>query len=384
MKKKGKGVAKILTYVVFLLMWAFVGYMVGMMMPDLAPNLSDVPGGGILFFAGAICGLYVALILQTILHELGHLVFGLLSGYRFCSFRIGSFMWVESDEGIRFARRRMAGTMGQCLMTPPDDWKTASVLPYHLGGCLMNLIVAGLCFGVRALAGSGGIVGYFCMVMALVGVMFALANGLPLKTSTLNNDGSNALEALRSQDARRALWQQMKLAEAMAAGQSLRDMPETFFFLPEGADMSNSLIASIAVFQENRLMDSLNLDAARAMCQRLLQADTGIIGLHRCQLCCDQAYCAAISERESADMTAFLEKSQQRMMKRMASDPSVIRTQYAVALLHDRDLLSAQKWQGIFDEAIKNYPYAGAVAGEKELMALADATANRQENAAKG
>ena len=32
--------------------------------------------------------LYLALFLQTIIHEGGHLVFGLLTGYRFSSFRI--------------------------------------------------------------------------------------------------------------------------------------------------------------------------------------------------------------------------------------------------------------------------------------------------------
>ena len=35
---------------------------------------------------------YVWIGVQTIIHEAGHLVFGLLTGYHFSSFRIGSFM----------------------------------------------------------------------------------------------------------------------------------------------------------------------------------------------------------------------------------------------------------------------------------------------------
>ena len=42
-------------------------------------------------FAGSIVCTLIAFILQIVLHEGGHLLFGLLSGYRFVSFRI--FNW---------------------------------------------------------------------------------------------------------------------------------------------------------------------------------------------------------------------------------------------------------------------------------------------------
>ena len=35
--------------------------------------------------------------LQLIIHELGHLIFGLLSGYKFSSFRIFNFMLIKED-----------------------------------------------------------------------------------------------------------------------------------------------------------------------------------------------------------------------------------------------------------------------------------------------
>ena len=43
-------------------------------------------------------GLFVGMYLQLIIHEAGHLVFGLLSGYRFSSFRIGSFMLLKEND----------------------------------------------------------------------------------------------------------------------------------------------------------------------------------------------------------------------------------------------------------------------------------------------
>lgn len=42
---------------------------------------------GILAYAEIFIGLYATLIFHTLVHEAGHLVFGLLTGYGFCSFR---------------------------------------------------------------------------------------------------------------------------------------------------------------------------------------------------------------------------------------------------------------------------------------------------------
>ena len=88
-------------------------------------------------------GMWMALLLQILIHEAGHLIFGLLSGYRFSSFRIGSFMWIKEDEHLKIKRLSIAGTGGQCLLVPPEpsDGKTPFAL-YNLGGSIANLVFA--------------------------------------------------------------------------------------------------------------------------------------------------------------------------------------------------------------------------------------------------
>ena len=39
-----------------------------------------------------------------IIHELGHLIFGLLSGYKFSSFRIGNIMLVKTGGKLKFKK----------------------------------------------------------------------------------------------------------------------------------------------------------------------------------------------------------------------------------------------------------------------------------------
>ena len=93
----------------------------------------------VLLFAG-IC---MALPLNILIHEAGHLVFGLLTGYRFSSFRIGNFMWIKENEHLKIKRLSISGTGGQCLLVPPEtsDEKTPFVL-YILGGSIANLVFA--------------------------------------------------------------------------------------------------------------------------------------------------------------------------------------------------------------------------------------------------
>ena len=55
----------------------------------------------------------ISVLIQIVIHEAGHLIFGLLSGYQFCSFRILILMWIRSEGRIRLKRLSIAGTGGQ-------------------------------------------------------------------------------------------------------------------------------------------------------------------------------------------------------------------------------------------------------------------------------
>src|SRR5699024_8670727 len=111
-----------------------------------------------------------------------------LSGYGFASYRIGSLMWIKQDGKVRFKRFSIAGTGGQCLMTPPE--LTEEGMPYvlyNLGGVLMNLILAALCLCADFLWAENWYLSAFLIVTALSGVWLAAVNGIPLKLGLLNN-----------------------------------------------------------------------------------------------------------------------------------------------------------------------------------------------------
>ena len=325
-------------------------------------------GSCLLVFALMLAGMYVIMLLQIILHEGGHLIFGLLSGYGFSSFRVGSLMLQKTEEGLRFRRLSLAGTGGQCLMTPPalKDGTMPFVL-YNLGGVLMNLLTVLVCFPL-SLLWPGTPAGLFLQMAAAIGLVFALANGLPLHLAEVDNDGANIVSMKKSPAAVRAFWTQLEANELASRGVRLKDMPEEWFALPDEKELQNGITASVAVLRESRLTDMLRIEEADEAARALLEGDVRLQGMYRSLLTCDRIFFALL---RGEDPAAMLSKELKQFMKAMKSFPSVLRCEYALAL-RAGDRQKAAKLREAFEKMARNYPNPSDIESERELMALAD------------
>ena len=334
-------------------------------------------GQRLLSFALMMVCLYGAILIQIVIHEAGHLVFGLLTGYRFCSFRVFSLMWVKENGKIRFKRMGIAGTGGQCLMGPPDlrDGKIPVML-YNFGGAILNLISAALSLGLSFLCPPVSMVRVFLRFLAVIGLGFALMNGLPLPAAGLNNDGQNALALSRSGEAVRAFWIQMKANELTSEGVRIKDMPEEWFAVPSAEAMGNGIIAPIGVLACSRLMDEHRFAEADALMKDLLAQKNAVAAVHRGLMVCDRMFLELIGENRPAVLSAFRTKEQEQLMKAMKTFPSVLRTEYACALLGGRDPARAETFRRQFEKAVRSYPYPGEIRAEWELMAIAADTSS--------
>jgi hypothetical protein len=300
-------------------------------------------------------------------------VFGLLSGYRFSSFRVFSFMWVKEGESIKCKRHSVAGTGGQCLMSPPDikDGKMP-VAWYNLGGSLMNVIFGLLFLGGFFLCGEVSILSAILLLFALLGFALAILNGVPLRTGTIDNDGYNAISLAKDPAALEAFWMQMKVVEETTKGMRLRDMPAEWFTVPEDEAMKNSMVAARGVFACNRLMDEERFAEADELMAHLLSIESGMVGLHRSILICERIYVELITQNRREVVEEKLTKNLQSFMKAMKDNPSILRTQYAIALLHENDKTKAESVKAQFEKRAKTYPYPHEIDSERALMALAE------------
>ena len=317
--------------------------------------------------------MYVGFFLHIIIHEGGHLIFGKLSGYTLSSFRIGSFMWLKENDTICFRRFSLSGTGGQCLMAPPEmrDGKIPVIL-YNLGGSLMNVITGSIFFALHVVFSEFAYLSIVFLMFSIIGFASALMNGVPMRMGTVDNDGYNAWALNRNPDAMRAFWVQMKANERISKGVRLKDMPDEWFEMPTDEAMKNSLVSTIGVFACNRLMDTHRFEEADALMTRLLCMDSGMVGLYRNLLICDQIFCELIAQKRDQRIRTKMSKDQKKFMKSMKTFPSVIRTEYAYALLWEKDLEKAEKIKERFEKCAKTYPYPSDIQSERELIEIAD------------
>ena len=327
----------------------------------------------ILSLVGLFLGMYVALFFHMIVHEAGHLVFGLMTGYKFCSFRVASFMWLKENGKLKFKRLTLAGTGGQCIMTPPDmkDGKIPLVL-YNLGGFFINIIIGALFLVGYLIFSDIPFLSPILLIFAVVGFMTAMVNGIPMRMGTVDNDGYDAFALSRNKEAVEAFWVQLKVAEQSSKGVRLKDMPAEWFAVPTDEAMKNSMVAVRGVFTCNRLMDEEKFEEADITMAHLLEIDSGIVGLHRNLMMCDRIYVELIGENRSETIESMITKEQKKFMKAMKRFPSVLRTQYVLALLSEKDAARAEAIKNEFEKVAKTYPYAQDIESEKNLMRIAE------------
>lgn len=381
MAKKKNGWQKWIAFVLMMGVGAACGIAIAMLLDMLMEGTEK--GEMLLMYAVLVVGMYIAMGLQIVVHEAGHLVFGLLTGYRFSSFRVGSMMWLKENGRIVRKKFSLAGTGGQCLMSPPelDEKGMMPVVLYNLGGSVMNLIFSAVCVGLYFLCRPIPMLAVFWVVMALVGVGFALVNGIPLHMGAVDNDGSNALSLRKDRQAVRAFALQMKMNDMMTRGVRPKDMPEEWFEMPSDEGMKNNLIAAIAVMACSRQIDMHKFEQADAEIARILDMDSAILGIHRVQMVCERIYCELIGPCRRDVIEGMLSKEQKKMMKAMKTMPSVIRLEYALALLLEKDMEKAEKALAQFEKIAKKYPYPADLESERELIDIARQRANADNGA---
>ena len=367
-KNQQKKENKIITIIIGL----FPGFIAGVVIISLLKwffhDLSNE-----LFILAAICCILIAicaLIAGIAIHEAGHLIFGLMTGYKFSSYRIFSLMLLKNENNkLRLKRFKIAGTGGQCLMIPPDmkDGKFPSTL-YNLGGVIANAIIGVVFFVLFLIFLNVKLLALVMLIFSITNITFAMANGIPMSASGVDNDARNAITIKESPAAMRAFWIQMKINEKVSKGVRLKDMPEEWFALPSEEEMQNSMIASLAVFAANRLVDQKRFDEAEELMAKIINEDNATIMFYKQMLTCDRIYIELIGERRSEVIENMLDTNQKYFMKAMKKFPSVIRTQYAYELLLKRDAETANIQMEQFESISKKYPHQSEIEAERELI----------------
>jgi len=207
-------------------------------------------------------------LLSVPIHECGHLLFGLVSGYRFVFLRLFRFLFYRDNKKLVVTHSTpVQGIAGQCIMCPKSD--AAGVFLYNAGGFLANLIVSLFCFWLCYVLLNTNTLAltFYFLGFGLVNLLTAAINLFP-KTNPIPNDGRNLLE-LRNKEARKAFLIGLKVNARLTEGNSYSVFSQTELLPAISADKNNYMVANQYILLALYYSEVNQLEKAEAVLKNL-------------------------------------------------------------------------------------------------------------------
>jgi len=194
-----------------------------------------------------LIAILIAAVLSIIIHEGGHLVAGLLTGYKFVSFRFFNWTLIRKDGRLQWRNFELEGTAGQCLMAPPDKpLEEIDTRWYNAGGVLANVITTLLAIVLIWACDLPAWLNMLLGALAFFGAWFSLTNGIPMKVGGVANDGHNLLQLEKDLPAKQSFCNVLELNARNQGGETYGQMPERLFIIPKPTDWKNPMhVASV-------------------------------------------------------------------------------------------------------------------------------------------
>lgn len=296
--------------------------------------------------ACTFASLIITAILQFALHEVGHLLFGLASGYKFSSIRIYKYALVKDDSGFHIKTFNIQGTGGQCIMTLPEDTDPSKVpfFWYNAGGVIVNVLLFTISIVVLSCCDLGMVAESFFIMLAFTGAFIALINGVPLSFNGLCNDGRNILLLMRNKRSRRFFLRMMQAASELSRGKRLRNMPREWFEdIPVDSPKDYFLLAN-RINYAALLEDLGRFDEARRVYEEISSFGKDLPGMIKLEIGADHILMELLTTARRDIVDKIYDKSLQAYINSSYKfSPIKAVALYALALHHDNDPMRAKQ-----------------------------------------
>lgn len=323
---------------------------------------------GLAVFIVALVSMIVSFIVLVPIHELGHLICGLLTGYKFVSFRIFNYTISKINGKLKVKKFAVAGTGGQCLLTPPDlpleDIPTGW---YNFGGIFANLIVLVIALPFFLLDLNPFFAEALGVFVAVDAIMIML-NGIPMMANGVGNDGYNMKLLKKNLLSKQGIVNQLRANALIQNGVPPKDMPDEFFMNMSEIDYSNALEVSIPLMYSSRLVDEMKYEEALTCLELLYSNKKEIMPLYVKEIACELAFLYLrtghpykAEELLDRDLKKYIETYHKMMSSKE-------RLRCAIALYLDKDEAKAHE---IYENLLKSkddYLLQGEVLSDLDLM----------------
>ena len=340
------------------------GLIAGKILKNISPGSLALSGADkTAVLITAFVSIFVSYLLIIIIHEAGHLVFGLLSGYKYLLFRVGSLTLIKRDNKFEFKKMSIKGTGGQCILMPPETSEPEKVpfFLYHAGGGIFNLLTALIAFPI-AFSISGIIIRTFLLVLGALSLVIGFTNLIPMIIQ-VPNDGYNIMMMLRKPSERVAIYKTLKVNGLLFNGMTLSQIdPEILELGSEGFYKGAEKL-----LKGQALIDKLDYEDAEKILSEA--ANDNKIRYYQLESLSELMFCKIMNSASAEEIEKLYDQELAKFIT--AAGKTFIskrRLMYAYQLLIRHDAQAAEKEYQAAMKLKDTYPIEGEIISELKLI----------------
>ncbi len=359
--------------------YRFLGYIIsGVLMVRLLLHGELTFLRAISYFLIFFLAVHASYWFQALIHELGHLVFGLLSGYRLSYFQLFGFRIKRRNGCLSIMRRGSKRDPIQCIMVPPEtNYKTIPVRLFLLGGFIMNILFILIFSGAAFHFPGMSLPRFLFLQYVFISTLYVLIYAMPIRLSGSRTDTYNALTIPTDYRSRCAYFIPRLIVNSMIKGLRLRDMPEEWFYLPTQSEMFSTMHSRLCSYYVDWLIERGKYTEADEAIDYIYSLDDyRIINAYTTMLFCNKIFLILVHTKKYEQLKTFYSDAQKDRMIRYGSMSTVKRTLYIIALLYEKDKEKAAYLKSVF-LASKSQFNPIEYESEMELIEIAEACARK-------
>ena len=312
---------------------------------------------------------FTAFIVNIVLHEGGHLVAGLLTGYRFVSFRFFNFTLIRKDGHLQWRNFELAGTGGQCLLAPPDKpLDQIDTRWYNAGGVLTNILIVIVSLLLVWAFDLPQLLDELLVTMAIIGVLIALMNGIPMKLGGVANDGFNLLQLEKDIPGKQCFCNILDVNARSQEGESYIEMPKRLFALPQPFDWKNSMHVGAILMDATRMTAMHQWEEAYHLLSEALDNKDSYMRLYQLEAEAMMTLVCIATGRDDEARQHYNKDVAKYISLHASTQSDKQLVQMAVALALDNDRPAAEKKYHDLQANRDKFVHQGDVAMSLDLM----------------
>ncbi|WP_225742859.1 site-2 protease family protein [Marinilactibacillus sp. Marseille-P9653] len=340
----------------YIAIFAVIGFWIG-----YHATMTDLDIGWLLIRAGLILiSIAVFGFLHIIIHEMGHLIAGKVSGYQFSFFRIANWALVKEQHQYRIAKFSIAGTGGQCLMIPAERDDNPPYRLYLFGGALANFITAAIGL-VFVLIGFRSV---YLYSFILTGLFTGILNLIPFSIT----DGNTLKRLKMDPNKRPQLFQQLRLSGDFINGKMYGEIKDHELIENPNEPMTEQFNAYTVLVQINRELEAENFGHALELIEPLWNQRLQMVKPYQMEISRDYLFCHLTMETEDTMIQDEIKEDPLFQQYLKTNQLETYRIKAAMAFWIDKDLNQAENWLEKAEKSLDQAPTYADRALNKKLL----------------